>query len=617
MCPYVVEGWRPCTKNSTTRSCGSSAPCAGSAPRRTSTSTPSTCECSTLPASRSRSPTSYGDRSSRARSGLSWGPAWSTSWFHLTGTCRRYSRGRRGRAARRPRVHRRGPGFQAEGLAYDATGRILKGDRAAHRLRAGATATRSTSTSRRPRTRRSWSRRLRRRPRSATCSPRRRSPLYQLAQAELVAVEEEVLALGHDIEVLLGHVRTSAARGRPAPGPGDDGAAGHGRPPRRQRHRRPARAPPAPARRRTRGAGERQRAPRLGRRPRAHRLGVAVAACGRRSASAPAPSPTSSRSPRSTTTCGSPARRRSSTPGCRSTSPISSSASGPRRRGRALRAGRRHVGGVRHQPPGRRGDGPPARPRHAVLPRGARRPRPRRCGCRTRSATPGRCRRSSAARRQAVVPQPEDVVELHRRLPAPHVLVGGHRRHAGLHALPADRHLQRRGDAGRAGARRVGLPGRRDRRARSMLLFGYGDGGGGPTREMVERAHRFADLEGMPQVRLESPGGVLRGRRGGVRRRAGVVRGDVPRVPPRRLHLADRDEAGQPPHRAPAARGRAVVDARDAAAPARTTPTTSSSGSGAGRCCCSSTTSCRAARSRGCTGRRASGTPSWPARWRR
>ena len=41
--------------------------------------------------------------------------------------------------------------------------------------------------------------------------------------------------------------------------------------------------------------------------------------------------------------------------------------------------------------------------------------------------------------------------------------------------------------------------------SRSLLLYGYGDGGGGPTREMVERAHRVADLEGMPQVHLESP----------------------------------------------------------------------------------------------------------------
>ena len=101
--------------------------------------------------------------------------------------------------------------------------------------------------------------------------------------------------------------------------------------------------------------------------------------------------------------------------------------------------------------------------------------------------------------------------------------------------------------------------------SRSLLLYGYGDGGGGPTREMVERAHRVADLEGMPQVHLETPGGVLHGCAGGVLRRTGVVGRDVPRVPPRRLHLADRDEAGQPPHRAPAPRGRAVVHARDGA----------------------------------------------------
>jgi alpha-mannosidase len=41
--------------------------------------------------------------------------------------------------------------------------------------------------------------------------------------------------------------------------------------------------------------------------------------------------------------------------------------------------------------------------------------------------------------------------------------------------------------------------------SRSLLLFGYGDGGGGPTRDMVERARRFADLEGMPRVSVESP----------------------------------------------------------------------------------------------------------------
>ena len=38
-----------------------------------------------------------------------------------------------------------------------------------------------------------------------------------------------------------------------------------------------------------------------------------------------------------------------------------------------------------------------------------------------------------------------------------------------------------------------------------MFPFGYGDGGGGPTREMVETARRCADLEGAPRCRMESP----------------------------------------------------------------------------------------------------------------
>jgi alpha-mannosidase len=40
---------------------------------------------------------------------------------------------------------------------------------------------------------------------------------------------------------------------------------------------------------------------------------------------------------------------------------------------------------------------------------------------------------------------------------------------------------------------------------RSLLPFGYGDGGGGPTREMLDRARRFGDLEGAPRVAIEIP----------------------------------------------------------------------------------------------------------------
>ncbi len=38
-----------------------------------------------------------------------------------------------------------------------------------------------------------------------------------------------------------------------------------------------------------------------------------------------------------------------------------------------------------------------------------------------------------------------------------------------------------------------------------MFPYGFGDGGGGPTREMVEMARRCADLEGAPRCHTESP----------------------------------------------------------------------------------------------------------------
>lgn len=42
--------------------------------------------------------------------------------------------------------------------------------------------------------------------------------------------------------------------------------------------------------------------------------------------------------------------------------------------------------------------------------------------------------------------------------------------------------------------------------AREVLgLFGWGDGGGGPTREMLAAAHRKRDLDGSPKVRLSDP----------------------------------------------------------------------------------------------------------------
>ncbi|MEU8779511.1 glycoside hydrolase family 38 C-terminal domain-containing protein [Streptomyces sp. NPDC048606] len=43
------------------------------------------------------------------------------------------------------------------------------------------------------------------------------------------------------------------------------------------------------------------------------------------------------------------------------------------------------------------------------------------------------------------------------------------------------------------------------RGSRSLVPFGWGDGGGGPTREHLARAHRQRDLEGAPRVEIERP----------------------------------------------------------------------------------------------------------------
>ena len=39
-----------------------------------------------------------------------------------------------------------------------------------------------------------------------------------------------------------------------------------------------------------------------------------------------------------------------------------------------------------------------------------------------------------------------------------------------------------------------------DRSHDSMLIYGYGDGGGGPTPEMLEQLARMTDVDGLPRV---------------------------------------------------------------------------------------------------------------------
>jgi alpha-mannosidase len=42
-----------------------------------------------------------------------------------------------------------------------------------------------------------------------------------------------------------------------------------------------------------------------------------------------------------------------------------------------------------------------------------------------------------------------------------------------------------------------------DRASRSLLLYGWGDGGGGPSIEMLEKAKRLRDFDGLPKLTLE------------------------------------------------------------------------------------------------------------------
>ena len=43
----------------------------------------------------------------------------------------------------------------------------------------------------------------------------------------------------------------------------------------------------------------------------------------------------------------------------------------------------------------------------------------------------------------------------------------------------------------------------------SLTPYGHGNGGGGPTREMVERARRMADLDGLPRLELGTVDGFF------------------------------------------------------------------------------------------------------------
>ncbi|GGX08602.1 hypothetical protein GCM10010353_25430 [Streptomyces chryseus] len=154
------------------------------------------------------------------------------------------------------------------------------------------------------------------------------------------------------------------------------------------------------------------------------------------------------------------------------------------------------------------------------------------------------------------------------------------------------------------------------RASRSLVPFGWGDGGGGPTREMLARAERLRDLEGSARVVVESRPPSSRKHRPSTRtRRCGrasctwsCTGAPTPRRPgPSRATGTASRCCG----RRSCGRRR-----RRCGWPATPIRTRTWSGSGRRSCCTSSTTSCRARRSRGCTGRRGRRTRGCGRSWR-
>ncbi|MGY4978519.1 alpha-mannosidase [Streptomyces sp. 900105755] len=62
---------------------------------------------------------------------------------------------------------------------------------------------------------------------------------------------------------------------------------------------------------------------------------------------------------------------------------------------------------------------------------------------------------------------------------------------------------------------------------RSLAPFGHGDGGGGPTRSMLEKARRLRDLEGSPKVVIESPDAFFAAARAECENQLPVWRGEL------------------------------------------------------------------------------------------
>ena len=86
----------------------------------------------------------------------------------------------------------------------------------------------------------------------------------------------------------------------------------------------------------------------------------------------------------------------------------------------------------------------------------------------------------------------------------------------------------------------------------SLLLFGWGDGGGGPTENMLQRIGQLADFPAMPALRYVNVADWFAeiAKRTGSAEPAGVGRRDLSRVPSRHADDAGADEVPASPRRA-------------------------------------------------------------------
>ena len=141
-----------------------------------------------------------------ARVGDRWGSPWATSWFHLTGEVPNAWAG--GRVELRVDLgFSGGPGFQAEGLIYTPDGRPVQGIEPdntelpiAERAQGGARIDYFVEAAANPPIIEHAFRRTDLGDREGAPT----DPLYRLAAAELVLVDETARQLGYDVEVLLG-----------------------------------------------------------------------------------------------------------------------------------------------------------------------------------------------------------------------------------------------------------------------------------------------------------------------------------------------------------------------------------------------------------------------------